>query len=165
MKTWKKVVLIVLAVLLAGGVVGQQVLYRTVSDPSEIIEYETDNPYIVKKGETMVSAHRSGAGIMPEETMMAFKNCVESEKFDTDVFEFDLHITKDDVLVLLHDGTLDRTSDSEKVFGEKKVRPEDKTYAELRALNMGAKFTNPEGEMPYANLSGAKCRTICALSA
>lgn len=154
MKTWKKVVLIVLAVLIVGGVVGQQVLYRTVSDPSEIIKYETDNPYIVEKGETMVSAHRSGAGIMPEETMMAFKNCVESEKFDTDVFEFDLHITKDDILVLLHDGTLDRTSDSEKVFGEKKVRPEDKTYEELRALNMGAKFTNPEGEMPYADLSG-----------
>ena len=63
--------------------------------------------------------------------MMAFCNCAENPGFSIDVFEFDLHITADDHLVLLHDDTLDRTSDSEKVFGEKNARPEDKTLAEL----------------------------------
>lgn len=58
------------------------------------------------------------------------------------------------MLVLLHDDTLDRTSDSETVFGEEDVRPEDKTYQELRILNMGADFENVNGEKPYAALSG-----------
>lgn len=121
------------------------------SDPELVEVYEdAKNPYILS--ETDISGHRSGGGIAPEETMMAFKNCAENESFDIDVFEFDLHITKDNVLVLLHDDTLDRTSDCEKVFGEKNVRPEDKTYDELRQLNMGAKFENENGETPFAEL-------------
>lgn len=120
------------------------------SNPSDVKTFETDNPYILEK--TDISGHRSGGGIAPEETMMAFKNCAENPDFSIDVFEFDLHITKDNQLVLLHDDTLDRTSDSETVFGEKDVRPENKTYEELRQLNMGAKFETVDGEMPYANL-------------
>lgn len=65
-----------------------------------------------------------------------------------------LHITKDGVLILLHDDTLDRTSDSAEVFGEEDVRPEDKTYEELRTLNMGAKFTAQDGSTPYKGLKG-----------
>lgn len=122
------------------------------SDPEQIKTYDSTNPYILSS--TDISGHRSGGGIAPEETMMAFKNCAENDEFSVDVFEFDLHITKDNVLVLLHDDTLDRTSDSEEVFGEKNVRPEDKTYDELRKLNMGAKFENEAGEAPYANQKG-----------
>lgn len=124
------------------------------SNPSDVKTFETDNPYILEK--TDISGHRSGGGIAPEETMMAFKNCAENPDFSIDVFEFDLHITKDNQLVLLHDDTLDRTSDSETVFGEKDVRPENKTYEELRQLNMGAKFETVDGEMPYANLKSSE---------
>lgn len=110
--------------------------------------------YITTDGKAMVSAHRSGGDLNPEESMAAFKNCVESKDFQTDIFEFDLHITKDGVLILLHDDTLDRTSDSAEVFGEEDVRPEDKTYEELRTLNMGAKFTAQDGSTPYKGLKG-----------
>lgn len=123
------------------------------SDPADIITYETTNPHI--KEITQVSAHRSGGGIMPEETLMAFKNCAENPDFSVDVFEFDLRLTKDDVLVLLHDPEMDRTSDSELVFGAAGVQVGDKTYEELRQLNMGAKFTDEKGEMPFADLHGA----------
>ncbi len=152
MKKRTKIFLSVVAVLLIAIVTVFLSFYLKKSDPSEVVKYETDNPAIT--GEVMVSAHRSGSGIAPEETMMAFKNCVESESFSTDIFEFDLHITKDNVLVLLHDDTLDRTSDSREVFGERKVRPENKTYAELRQLNMGAKFEDENGNTPYADLKG-----------
>lgn len=121
------------------------------SNPKNIKDYQTKNPYITTQ--TEISGHRSGGGIAPEETLMAFKNCAENSEFTIDVFEFDLHITKDNVLVLLHDDTLDRTSDCEKVFGEKDVRPETKTYDELRTLNMGAKFENTDGETPYADIT------------
>ncbi len=156
MKKGTKIFLSILAVFVAVIIVvggGLLYLYNIVSDPSEIVKYETDNPAIT--GEVMVSAHRSGGGIAPEQTMMAFKNCVESDTFNTDIFEFDLHITKDNVLVLLHDDTLDRTSDSVEVFGEEEVRPENKTYEELRQLNMGAKFEDENGNTPYASLKGA----------
>ncbi len=117
------------------------------SNPDKTESYETANEYILEK--TAISGHRSGGGVQPEETMVAFKNCVENPDFDVDVFEFDLHITKDDVLVLLHDDTLDRTSDCVEVFGEENVRPEEKTYSELRQLNMGYYFETDDGEMPY----------------
>lgn len=122
------------------------------SKPEQVKIYNTTNSYILT--ETDISGHRSGGGIAPEETMMAFKNCAENPDFNVDVFEFDLHITKDDVLILLHDDTLDRTSDCEEVFGETDVRPETKTYEELRQLNMGAKFETDDSQMPYADLKG-----------
>lgn len=147
----KRVLLgIVLIAAAAAGLWALMYFHR--SDPSEIKQYETTNPFIFDS--TQISAHRSGAGIFPEETLLAFQNCVESDAFDIDIFEFDLHITKDGVLVLLHDDELDRTSDCEYVFGETNVRPEDKTYEELRKLNMGAKFETDDGQMPYADLHG-----------
>lgn len=156
MKKFLKILCIfacVLLVLAAAVFAAMKISQHHRSDPADVIRYETTNPYILDK--TDISGHRSGGGIAPEETMMAFANCVENPDFQVNVFEFDLHITKDGVLVLLHDDTLDRTSDCEAVFGETDVRPETKTYEELRQLNMGAKFVDPDGNMPYAGLSGA----------
>lgn len=126
--------------------------YRHRSSPSAVRRYETTNPRIT--GRTEVSAHRSGAGIFPEETMMALLACARQKETPVDCFEFDLHLTKDGVLVLLHDDELDRTSDSEAVFGRRGVTAREMTYEELRALNMGAKFTDETGAQPYAHLHG-----------
>lgn len=112
------------------------------------------NPYIVPTGETMISAHRSGGGIAPENTLRAFENCVENGSFTIDIFEFDLHITKDGQLILLHDDTFDRTSNSEEAFGRAGVLPSEKTYAELLTLNLGENFTTDSGETPYKGLRG-----------
>ena len=117
-------------------------------------EYPHTNPDITPLHRVEASAHRSGAGVMPEESLMAFAACAKSTEFKTDTFEFDLHSTKDGVLVLQHDDTLDRTTDCVEVFGEKNVRPEDKTYDELRRLNIGARFVDVNGNMPYAGYSG-----------
>ena len=111
------------------------------------------NPHISKEGAARVSAHRSGGGIAPENTLMAFKNCVESD-FEIDIFEFDVHITADGELVLLHDGTLDRTSDAVEHFGHGSVRPSEYTYEELYELNMGEQFVSDSGETPYQGLRG-----------
>lgn len=144
-------ILILMLALLAGALLAAvQISKNHRSDPADVIRYETDNPFIT--GKTQISAHRSGGGIAPEASMMAFRNCAENPVFSVDVYEFDLHITKDHQLVLLHDDTLDRTSDCEVVFGETGVRPENKTLAELKQLNMGAKFVDANGNMPYADL-------------
>ena len=122
------------------------------SRPEQIRAYETTNPHIT--GRTQVSAHRSGAGVMPEESMKALRWCAENEAFTPDCFEFDLHITRDGVLVLLHDDTLDRTADVEEVFGRTGIRAEEWDYADLRRLNIGAKFVSDAGESPYRDLHG-----------
>ena len=71
-----------------------------------------------------------------------------------DYFEFDLHMTADDILVLSHDSTLDRVSDAAAVFGAENVLVRDKTLAELKQLNMAAQFMNDAGEAPYTGLHG-----------
>lgn len=144
------IVLLVIVLLLA-------VLFFIVTrDPKDapVATDNAENPLITPLGVTMLSGHRAGGGIAPENTMMALKNCVESPAYELDIFEFDVHMTADGVLVLLHDETLDRTSDAVEVFGEEDVAPGDRTYTELRRLNMGAQFVADDGTMPYAGLSG-----------
>ena len=147
------IVLAVLALLVIAVFCTMGIAYRHRSDPSGLKHFESGNPFVTA-GDSMISAHRAGAGIAPEETLKAFANCIEDERLTIDLFEFDLHITKDDVLVLLHDPVLDRVSDCETVFGRDNCRPEDYTFEQLRQLNMGAKFVDAAGRQPYAALSG-----------
>ena len=128
------------------------VMYFHRSSPENVKKYSTSNPFISEI--TQIAAHRSGAGVLPENTLMAFRGCVENEEYNPDVFEFDLHMTADGVPVLFHDGNLDRVTDSLYVFGKEDVTPGDKTYEELRQLNMGAGFTADDGSSPYKDLHG-----------
>ena len=144
-----------IAVLLAALVVvmiGAAVLCYT-SEGEAPLKEEMTNPFI-KTEKTFVSAHRSGADIAPENTMMAFQYCVQNENFNVDTFEFDLHITKDNKLILLHDDTFDRTTNAKDEFGYEKVKPSEKTFEELKVLNFGENFETPDGKYPYRNLRG-----------
>ena len=61
-------VLCVIAVIAAA----ELILVNHHSDPADVAAFEdVQNPFFAADGETQLSAHRSGAGIMPEETMMA----------------------------------------------------------------------------------------------
>lgn len=142
------IIILVLAIL-AG------VLFWAVTRDTKAAPISTDgaaNPLITPLGTTMLSGHRAGGGIAPENTMMALKNCVESAEYTLDIFEFDIHLTADGVPVLLHDSTLDRTSNAVEYFGEEEVQVGSKTFAQLKNLNMGEKFTADDGSTPYAGL-------------
>ena len=72
------------------------------------VNENAENPYIREYLDTDVSAHRSGAGIAPQNTLMAFEYVLKKNKsLGVDVFEFDVHITADGELVLLHNTTYD----------------------------------------------------------
>ena len=146
-----RILLVLLCIVLVIAIVGVAQFYHR-SDPKNRKQYETSNPFIT--GETAISAHRSGAGDFPEETLAAFRGCAENTEFQVDYFEFDLHMTADDILVLSHDSTLDRVSDAVSVFGAENVLVRDKTLAELKQLNIAAQFVNDAGETPYAGLHG-----------
>ena len=152
-KAFAKIISVILALavvlIVIPSVIGK------ISDGEQADASKITNPYITEE-KALVSAHRSGKDIAPENTMAAFQYCIETENFNVDIFEFDLHITKDGKLILLHDSTLDRTTNSAEHFGEEGVTPSQKTYEELRELNFGENFENADGEYPYRGLRGEK---------
>jgi len=57
---------------------------------------------------TLNIAHRGASAFAPENTMAAFEKAIE---LGADVIELDLHLTRDNEIVVIHDDTLDRTTD------------------------------------------------------
>jgi glycerophosphoryl diester phosphodiesterase len=55
----------------------------------------------------LVAAHRGGAALWPENSLAAFRGAIA---LAVDALEFDLHLTADDEVVVIHDATLDRTT-------------------------------------------------------
>lgn len=143
------ITLVVLAVLVLG-------LYKLITHQwqDEPKFYETTNQHITELGDTMILAHRAGRRLFPQGTMMAFEGCINSETFKTDFFEFDVRLTKDEQLIILHDETLDEVSNATEYFGKAENYPKDYTYEELYNLNMGEFFKNADGEMIYGGLRG-----------
>jgi glycerophosphoryl diester phosphodiesterase len=74
--------------------------------------------------------HRGASGILPENTLPAF---LEALKLGAKAIEFDVQLTRDLVPVVIHDETLERTTDGT-------GRVEDRTLAELCRLDAGAWF-------------------------
>ena len=77
-----------------------------------------------------VISHRGEHLTHPENTLPAFEAAIEA---GADFFELDVRATSDGRLVLMHDGTVNRTTD-----GKGKVR--ELTFNQIRALDAGAKF-------------------------
>ena len=81
---------------------------------------------------TLLAAHRGGALLWPENSLLAFRNAIT---VGADFIEFDVHLSKDGEVVVIHDPTLDRTTTgSGPVNGRtavelKVVRLKDKTGA------------------------------------
>ncbi len=125
-------------------------------DPNTPVETypDSDNPYISEYLDPDVSAHRSGAGVAPQNTLMAFENIIaNADTVNVDTLEFDVQITKDGELVLLHDLTLDGTSNAAEVFGRENVFVSSVNFEDAQALNMGENFKG-NGDYPYRGLRG-----------
>lgn len=100
-----------------------------------------------------VVAHRGGADLAPENTLAAFHKAVEPG-IDSEIIELDLHTSADDVVVVNHDKSVDRTTgvgqgcDIEQdtvseTFGDVKVH--DLTVAELQELDAGRCHVDLDG--------------------
>jgi glycerophosphoryl diester phosphodiesterase len=77
-----------------------------------------------------VIAHRAGRGIMPENTLAAIRNAI---KLGVDYVELDIRATKDGHLVIMHDSTVDRTTNG-------KGAVKDLDFATIETLDAGSKF-------------------------
>jgi len=85
----------------------------------------------------LVIGHRGYCAIAPENTLPSFKL---AKTAGADLVELDYHHTKDGELIVIHDDTLDRTTDAVAKWGGSKIRVEDKTLAELKTLDAGKWF-------------------------
>jgi len=83
-------------------------------------------------------AHRGGSQLWPENTMASFEGAVG---LGCRYLETDVHLTRDGVLVTIHDATVDRTTDSS---GLVRALP----LAELKRLDAGYRFS-PDGGRTY----------------
>ncbi len=117
-------------------------------------DFENTGELFADKGHSQIGAHRAGAGIAPENTPMAFDICLNAKEFKVEELEFDLHMTKDGKLIILHDKSLDRTTDATEKYGREGILPSDLTYDEIKSLNPGESFVTDSGEMPFKGLRG-----------
>ncbi|MCP9467876.1 MAG: glycerophosphodiester phosphodiesterase [Candidatus Granulicatella sp. P6S_S16_bin.50.1] len=81
---------------------------------------------------TKIFAHRGSKGTHPENTLASFKEAV---RVGSDGIELDVHLTKDGQLVVIHDETVDRTTN-----GTGEIRT--LTLAEIKELDAGSWFHN-----------------------
>jgi glycerophosphoryl diester phosphodiesterase len=86
----------------------------------------------------LVFAHRGGGALAPENTLAAFDNAVA---LGADGLELDVHLSRDGVVMVQHDPTLDRTTDLKGPIA-------GRTAAELAVADAGWHFTRG-GEYPF----------------
>jgi glycerophosphoryl diester phosphodiesterase len=95
----------------------------------------------------LLIAHRGASAYAPEHTLTAYRLAIVQ---DADYVEQDLAVTRDGVLICLHDDSLERTTNVEEVFpqrattdpvtGRRQWLAVDFTLAEIKQLDAGSWF-------------------------
>jgi glycerophosphoryl diester phosphodiesterase len=83
-----------------------------------------------KTGKLAVTGHRGAAGYAPENTMPAFEKALA---VGADIVEFDVHFSRDGRIVVIHDETLERTTDGTGPVSQY-------SWGELKRLDAGTWF-------------------------
>ena len=144
-KIWKVLLIIVLGLGLFWGVVNIIPAY-------EVVETNTWR----KEDKVLISAHRGGAELNPENTKMAFDYVIKETTY-SDIIEIDVWMTSDNVLVITHDETINRVAGIE---DKDPVYIEQHTYAELSQYNLGAYFVTRDNKTPYKDLSTTEAENL-----
>ncbi len=107
--------ILVLAALLAGCVISN----NSLTQGADVLKLPTGG----------VCAHRGDNQYFPENTVPAFRSAVEK---GAQQVEFDVKLTKDGRMILMHDATVDRTTNGTGAVA-------NLTFDEIRALDAGVK--------------------------
>lgn len=96
---------------------------------------QTRAPHPVFAGSPLLIAHRGGSALAPENTLAAFRMAVD--EWASDMIELDVRATRDGQCVVIHDATVDRTTNATGPVA-------DYTLDQIRQLDAGHWFT-PDG--------------------
>ena len=91
-------------------------------------------PYVA--GAPMLVAHRGGSKLAPENTVAAFR--LATETWWADMLEMDARLTRDGHVVVIHDPTVDRTTNGMGLVA-------DLTLSEIQAMDAGYRFQDESG--------------------
>ena len=83
-------------------------------------------PAVSHAGGTLLAAHRGGAQLRPENSLLAFRNAIA---LGADFLEFDVHLARDGEVVVIHDPTLERTTRGAGAVS-------DRSLGDLKALRL-----------------------------
>lgn len=113
-------------------------LYSVANTSAEIGNVHQRKKIFKKNSRFWVIAHRGFSGRFPENTMLSFQ---EAARLPIDAIELDVHSTREGKIVVIHDPTLDRTTN-------KTGRVFDHSWEDLRRADAGYYF-DPTGEKHY----------------
>ena len=93
------------------------------------------------KNSPIVISHRGASAIAPEETQAAYDTAL---LYKTDFLELDLHRTKDNVIILNHDPTLNRTTNIESILGVSYSTYviNEMLFSDLKKIDAGSYFSS-----------------------
>lgn len=113
-------------------------------------------PHPVLAGNPLLIAHRGGRGLKPENTMAAFLDA--AELWQADMIELDVQGTADGHCVVIHDATVDRTTNGTGPVAAM-------TLAEIQSLDAGYRFTQDDGKTFPFRGQGVRVPTIAEVFA
>ena len=117
-----------------------------------IIPQKTTHPVLERLSKPVTIAHQGGNKVYPDESLLAFTNAVD---MGIQVLEMDIHRTRNGVLVINHDQTIDRLTDSSGLIREM-------SWPELQEVD-GAYNWSPDGmTYPYRG-KGVKILSLNAV--
>jgi glycerophosphoryl diester phosphodiesterase len=100
----------------------------------------------------LVIGHRGYCSRAPENTLESFKLAIDA---GADLVELDYHHSRDNCPVVIHDHTLDRTTDARSKWRRKKIQVASKTAAEILSLDAGRWFGHDHAGAKVPLLSDA----------
>ena len=103
------------------------------------------------KCDTLNIAHRGARSLAPENTLAAAQKGLDT---GADMWELDVGMTADGALFLIHDDTLERTSNAAQVFPQRAPwRVHEFTFDEIRQLDFGSWFVEQD---PFGQIAAGK---------
>ncbi len=135
-------------------------LIINVIPPKKNVEH---SPFLKEEGALpMIAAHRGGGVSNPENTLLAFREAVNT--IGVDIIESDLYLTKDGYLVYNHNAYIDETCNVNGDLSLEEVKTlcqkeenrhyiSDMTLAQLQQYNFGYYFEDKKGERIYKDVT------------
>lgn len=145
-----RMIMTILAFTFAAIVIFSVLAYLYSNTPISDKEKE-DIPIIV--------AHRGSSGVCPENTLAAIKQAIQD---GADWIEIDVHLSKDNRVIVIHDPKLDRTTDGQGFVS-------DHTFEEISSLDAGSWFSPEFSEEAVPDLLNVlmavdgKCQVLIEL--
>jgi len=119
------------------------VIFLMITLSGDFFMFSKLSSYDNKQTDVWVIAHRGNSSEAPENTLIAIESALD---VGADVIEIDVRMTKDSVVVLMHDANVERTTNGSGIIAEM-------TFEEVQSLDAGRWFDNKFRAEPIPTLA------------